>query len=348
MTARSGLVLLALLGGARDGAAQSVLEQSPNLHGTWTLERGRAAFVFAHRFELIEGGDEMFNVPTMSLAVGLPLGLTAGLDFSSNSEVLAERPGGNETQYYLKAGAAVGPETKVAALAAYNTAARSFDGALDVRRDWRALSLFGELRGFSDLFGRGDEGAAGAVGGAVRLTPYLALTGDVGRVLTVDSVPSVWSAAAAVAIPGSPHTLSLHATNGGAITLQGASRSRTRDFSPVRYGFVFTVPLGPASRWARIFRPAPAPQRAPDVAARVEMRGIAFSEAETRIRPGESVEWINAEPAGHTVTGDDGSWGSEVLREGGRYVRRFDAPGRYPYHCSPHPGMTGVVVVGGD
>jgi plastocyanin len=55
------------------------------------------------------------------------------------------------------------------------------------------------------------------------------------------------------------------------------------------------------------------------------------------------VEWTNYDPTPHTVTGE--GWGSELLAEGGRYVRRFDQPGRYPYRCLPHPQMTGVVIV---
>ena len=42
-----------------------------------------------------------------------------------------------------------------------------------------------------------------------------------------------------IAIPLTPHTLSLHATNAPVGTLQGASRGSSR----VRYGFEFTIPL---------------------------------------------------------------------------------------------------------
>ena len=60
-------------------------------------------------------------------------------------------------------------------------------------------------------------------------------------------------------------------------------------------------------------------------------------------RAGESVEWLNQDQTPHTVTGE--GWASEILMEGGRYTRRFDQPGRYPYRCLPHPQMTGVVIV---
>lgn len=337
---------------ASGAGAQSLLERSPNLYGVWTLDRGRAAFVFAHRFEFHEGGDELLNIPTLTLAVGLPLGLTAGLDYSSNSEVVT-RAGGNENQLWLKRALDAGPAT-AAGLVAYNTAARSLDGAVSVRGEAGRVSLFGEGRAFSDVSGSGESGAAATVGAALGLTDYLALTADVGRVLTQDSFPAAWSAAVAVAIPGSPHTFSLQATNAGSLTLHGASHERPRGFSRVRYGFVFTVPLT-GSRWARIFRPSPAPEAAEtppaglasaqDIAARVEMRQIAYTQPEVRIRAGQSVEWTNRDPVVHTVTGDDASWGSGFLNEGDRFVHRFDRPGRYPYHCGPHPQMTAVVIV---
>lgn len=353
------LVLLAsvLVSAAPPAAgAQSVLERSPNLHGVWTLPGGHAAFVFAHRFEFLNGGDELYNVPTLTLAFGLPLGLTAGLDYSSYSEVVPDRFLGNETQYWLKRRVPVGGLAEVAALVAYNTAAESWDGAVDVRRGVGPVTLFGELRGFSDRFGMGEPGAAAAVGAGVRLTPYLGLTADVGRVLGADSVPSTWSAGMAVAIPGTPHTFSLQATNGGAITLQGASREKVAGApDQLRYGFVFTVPLGTGSRWARIFRPGPPAEAQPEpgsaatdtAAVRVEMKMVAFAPGEVRIRAGQSVAWVNRDPIEHTATADDGSWGSRLLKEGEIYVRRFDTPGRYPYHCTPHPQMRGVVIVEG-
>jgi plastocyanin len=48
-----------------------------------------------------------------------------------------------------------------------------------------------------------------------------------------------WSAGVHIAIPLTPHTLSLHATNAPIATLQDASRGT----STIRYGFEFTIPL---------------------------------------------------------------------------------------------------------
>ena len=112
---RTLLAAALTLASASGVAAQSELERSPNLHGTWTLQSGHAAFVFAHRFELIQGGDELFNIPTLSLALGLPLGLTAGLEYGSNSEIDVAHRGSNETEYWLKRAIPLGGRAAVAA-----------------------------------------------------------------------------------------------------------------------------------------------------------------------------------------------------------------------------------------
>jgi plastocyanin len=345
------LAALMLLLPAQPASAQSVLERSPNIAGTWTLAPGNAAFAFAHRFEVLSGGDELINFPTLTLAVGLPAGLTAGLDYTSNSEIVRERMSGNETAYWLKRSVSLGNGSAVAGLLGYSTAARSVDGVLSARTSWSRISAFGELRGFSDLFGTGDGGAATAVGALIRLTPYLGMTGDVGRVVSADSFAATWSAGVAVAIPGTPHSFSLHATNAGALTPQGFARKKVIGPQAVRYGFVFTVPLGTGSQWARIVAPGretpPSPSVTDSIAVRIDLRQIAFAPREVRIRAGQSVEWLNGDPVVHTVTGRDGRWGSELLHEGQRFVQRFPIPGRYPYYCLPHPMMTGVVIVEG-
>jgi plastocyanin len=341
-------ILAAALLLAGNSEAQSVLERSPNLHGVWTLPGGQASFVFAHRFELLNGADELRNIPTLTLAAGLPLGFTAGLDYTSNSEIALSSTGANEVEYWLKRAITPTRAVSFAGLVGYNSVAKSLDGALDARLGLGALALLGEVRAFSDAFGAGEGAVAAAGGASLRLTPYLALTGDVGRVITTDSLGTVWSGALAIAIPGTPHSFSFQAANNGATTLQGVSRKPEGALKSVRYGFTFTVPLGTASQWSRIFRPAPAAERAvagDTSVVRVDMRQIVFAPAEIRIRAGQTVEWTNSDPTVHTVTADDESWGSELIQEGGRFRHTFTEAGRFPYHCIPHPMMRGLVIV---
>jgi plastocyanin len=339
---RGTWVLALLLLAPAHAGGQSLLERPPNLQGQWALSPGQATFVLAHRFEFMAGGAELFNVPTMTVAVGLPWGLMGGLHFTSVSEIVASRLAGNETELWVRRAWGDPGRRATAATLAWNRAARSVDAALGASARIGPVTVHGEGRAFSNRFAEGEAGGAGAVGAALALTPLLALTADVGRALGHAS-DAVWTAGVAIGIPASPHTLSLHATNGGAATLQGASRAKVIGPGSVRYGFAFTAPLGSGSRWLRIFRRAPAEDPAESGVRRVEIRMVAFAPAEIRIRVGDTVEWVNRDPIEHTVTGD--GWGSELMREGERFRHRFERPGTYRYICLPHPMMQGVVVV---
>lgn len=345
---RSLLAAIVVLLPAAAGA-QSALGHTPNLRGEWPLDKWQTALVIGHRFEFISGGDELINLPTMTLAIGLFERLAVGLDYTSNSEIVPEKLGGNETQYWASVSALRGRRGRLDALLARNTAARSTDGALTARARVGPVSVLAEGRAFSNALGTGSAGAALAGGAVLHITRYLELSGDVGRLLEPDTLSSVWSAGVAVAIPGTRHTLSLHATNVGATTLQGASRKKVLGRESVRYGFTFSAPLGSRAQWAQIFRREPPPEPAnasgDTSAVTAEMRMLAFTPQHIRIRAGESVTWVNRDPLEHTVTADDGSWTSPLLGGGGRYRRTFSQPGRYTFHCTPHPQMTGVVIV---
>lgn len=67
--------------------------------------------------------------------------------------------------------------------------------------------------------------------------------------------------------------------------------------------------------------------------------------AEVEIAPGQAVRWVFEGPSKHDVVAADGSFVSELLPEG-EYVHVFDEAGEFPYDCSIHPEMTGVVRVG--
>ena len=338
----AGALLLLLPAAAARG--QTVLERTPNVRGTWTLAPGAPVFIFSHRFEVLSGGDELINIPTLTLAAGLPLRLTGGLSYTSNSEVNPDKVAGNEVELWLRAPLLHRPRAGVSAMLAYNSAAESVDGAVSGRARLGRVSLLGELRGFSDGFGSGEAEAGYTAGAMLHLTPYLALQGDVGG-SSGPSGDAVWSAGVGVEIPGTPHSFSLYATNGGAATLQGLSQRKVIGPKDVRWGFEFIVPLGTRRQWGRVFRRGETPPAAAEAGATVALRQVAFQPAEIRIRRGQTVTWVNGDPMEHTVDADDGRWGSGLLPEGGRFVRRFEEAGTYSYHCTPHPQMQGVVVV---
>jgi plastocyanin len=65
------------------------------------------------------------------------------------------------------------------------------------------------------------------------------------------------------------------------------------------------------------------------------------------------VKWINQDDTAHTVTPDhraddsySGEFGSPgVILPGEEYEFLFTEPQEVPYHCSPHPWMTGTITV---
>ena len=65
------------------------------------------------------------------------------------------------------------------------------------------------------------------------------------------------------------------------------------------------------------------------------------------IAAGETVTWTNktASSLAHTVTSATGAFDSGPIRPNGTFSHTFDAAGTYEYYCTPHPGMTGKVVV---
>ncbi len=62
-------------------------------------------------------------------------------------------------------------------------------------------------------------------------------------------------------------------------------------------------------------------------------------------KTGDTLEWRNTGSLEHTVTADDGSFDSGDMETDDAFTRTFDEPGTYRYSCTPHPWMTGAVVV---
>ena len=80
----------------------------------------------------------------------------------------------------------------------------------------------------------------------------------------------------------------------------------------------------------------------------VSIHDFAFTPTQLDIRAGTKVTWVNcgsASSAAHTSTSDAGVWDSGLLAPGETYTRLFDNTGSFPFHCTPHPFMTGTVTV---
>lgn len=80
----------------------------------------------------------------------------------------------------------------------------------------------------------------------------------------------------------------------------------------------------------------------------VRIEGYKFLPDEVAIKVGDSVRWTNHEKrTSHSVVFPrEGGLESERMFPQESWQRRFEKPGRYDYHCGPHPEMKGVVVVG--
>jgi plastocyanin len=83
----------------------------------------------------------------------------------------------------------------------------------------------------------------------------------------------------------------------------------------------------------------------------------AFQPSQITVDAGDEVSWSSSGQNPHTVTADDGSFGSGTLQPGESFSTTFDAAGSFAYYCEFHggpggTGMSGVVVVravgGGD
>jgi plastocyanin len=77
----------------------------------------------------------------------------------------------------------------------------------------------------------------------------------------------------------------------------------------------------------------------------VSIRDFAFAPKTVEIRVGDRVTWTNRDSVEHTATASNGSFDTGLVGEGESHSVRFTVAGTYRYICTPHPNMTGTVVV---
>lgn len=222
--------------------AQSLLDRPPNLSGDWVGAPGSIYFHFVHRFTVGEAPSrKVNNTPTFLLAAGLPKRLLAGIHYSTNSTLNPKYP--NELEYFARWAPLAedyGSPIDLGGQVGYNTSAKGVDSEISVAKRFGVARVILAGRALSDPFEKNNVRFAGAAGATIRLGQYVALAGDLASLTDRDSTERVaWSAGIHFAIPLTPHTFSLQATNAALTTLQGASRGQ----KTVRYGFEFTIPL---------------------------------------------------------------------------------------------------------
>ncbi|MBP1326183.1 plastocyanin [Leucobacter exalbidus] len=70
----------------------------------------------------------------------------------------------------------------------------------------------------------------------------------------------------------------------------------------------------------------------------------AYEPATVEVAAGTAVRWVFDGTMEHDVVAEDGSFVSELVT-GGSYTHLFTEAGEFPYDCSIHPEMTGMVKV---
>ncbi len=332
-----GLAVAATASLASTLASQSLLDRTPNLSGGWLGERGTLQFNFIHRFTASRPPQRnVDNSPTFLLSYRLPFPLVIGVNYATASDVVTAPAIPNEWEVFARY-ARFGGALQVG----YNQAARSVDAELSAGRTMGPLRLLAVGRFLSNGYGSDTTRYAIGGGAVVRAHRWVSLAFD--YVTLLDShIPEtvVWGAGLHLAIPYSPHTLSLQVTNTSTATLQGSSRGHDR----FRGGFEFTIPFT-LSRYFGRRKTAEGGAGAAVGGTSAEMRAMAFAPTRIEIAAGTTIVWTNQDQLVHTVIADDGSWNSGDVAPGATWSHRFDTPGTYAFHCTPHPFMTGVVVV---
>lgn len=352
------LLLSAPLTAAAPLAAQSLLDRPPNVSGDWVAPRGTVQFNFLHRFVRSDPPErKITNFPTFVIGVGLPKHTQVGFLYSTNSTLSPRYP--NEWEFYgrwLPLSQDGGAPVDLGGQVGYNLAAEGLDGEISIARALGLVRLIGVTRVLDDPQGGNADVALGG-GLVLRLQRYISLAGDLVTLTHRDAVlgeKPAWSAGVHVAIPGTPHTLSIQATNTNTATLQGSSRGTTQR----RYGFEFTIPFTLARYFGRR-QPAPpaaapaAPSAPGDTSAaartgptvKASMKSIAFQPSRIEIPTGTTVAWTNNDAVQHTVTAVDRSFDSGNMAPGATWPYTFTKPGTYQLFCVVHPFMKGAVIV---
>jgi plastocyanin len=346
---RLAVVLVCLIGAPV--SAQTVLQRTPNLAGGWVGGSGVLHFNFLHRFSISSAPErKVTSTPTFLLAAGLPARTLLGVHYATNSEISPRYP--NEWELFgriapLQQG--LGSPVDASAQVGYNLSAEGLDGEVAVARRHGRVRVLGAVRLLADPGPAGGADVALASGVVLGLTRHIGVSADVGTLTERSPGERVaWAVGLNLAIPRTPHTISLHATNVNNATLQSSSRGT----SETRYGFEFTIPVT-LSRYFGSGDPEPAPRTETRLdtatAARdtlnASIEDFTFRPARLEIAAGTTITWTNRGQVVHTVTADDRSFDSGNIEPGERRSLTFPRAGTFPYRCTPHPFMRGVIVV---
>lgn len=348
VTAMAGITVAAVA----PTQAQTTLDSPPNLSG-WVAVAGGFQFNLLHRFSVGPApARKLQNAPTVTLAYGLASWLSLGLNYASASEVVEAYP--NEWEFLAR----VAPLTQDGGApfdlylqGGYNVAAESVDGQLLLARRVGPVRAVAGVGVLEDALYTGVSRATVAAGATVRVYQLLGLAGDISTFTDrKDGEEVAWSAGFNLGVGGTPHTLSVHATNVASRTLQGTARGTAR----TRYGFEYTIPISLGRFRGRAKDTASAPGQdggrdqdgsRPAKPVFIDIRSLRFAKRNVEVDAGTTIKWRNRDPLSHTVTSDDGQFDSGEIAPDASWSHTFTTPGTFSYHCEPHPEMKATVVV---
>lgn len=93
-----------------------------------------------------------------------------------------------------------------------------------------------------------------------------------------------------------------------------------------------------------LFARPPSPENAVTERA-VTIDDFTFAPDRLTVAAGTTLTWTNRDDIPHTVAAVGRLFRSKALDTGDHYSFTFTMPGTYPYFCSLHPHMTGMIVV---
>ncbi|MEH6547461.1 MAG: plastocyanin/azurin family copper-binding protein [Sneathiella sp.] len=99
------------------------------------------------------------------------------------------------------------------------------------------------------------------------------------------------------------------------------------------------VALGPA-----VFRAAAAKQPK-NTEHLVEIAKFAFTPTELKVRPGDTIIWLNRDIVPHTATALDKSWDTDTIERGKSKSLIVTKKMNQVYYCRFHPKMTANITI---
>lgn len=101
----------------------------------------------------------------------------------------------------------------------------------------------------------------------------------------------------------------------------------------------------PALARQSVSSPPPNPTVTSAPALLVRIQNSAFVPDLATIRIGQSVQFENEDPVGHTATASDGSFDSGYIAKGGSWRTTFSRTGTVQYSDIYHPAMHGTLII---